>query len=569
MQPMKTTKSLDPTPIPPWRTHDNACFFLLAVGLVLLNLIRPLSLPDEGRYAEIGRWMLISGDYLTPRLNGLPFFHKPPLLYWLDAGFFKIFGIHPWVARLVPTLHALIACGAVYGYSRRFIDLATARLAVIMLSLGLGFLGGAQYINHDMPVAAWITVTILAFAASLQLEGSSARRLAWIGFAASALAVLCKGMIGIALPGLVVLLWLLVTRRFGRIAHIPWFSGTLIFLLIAGPWFYLLHERYPDFLHYFFVEQQVTRYIGGQFNNRQGWWFYLVILPVLCFPWISFLPLRSGDAPSLPEPTRILAWIWCAVIVVFFSAPQSKLVGYIFPAIPPLAMIAAAGFPILRLRTTNRRIVAVGAVLFLGLMGYALGHNPAGNILFYQCLAGFSVLLWFLVIIGAWRRPQAMTRELGLLAVAVLTTFIVIAGTVGGVTRQRQSSEAIADFIRQRDPAEQWPVMTDGASLLDLPFYLNRHDRIIVLDEWQKRLSHIKDNIPQQLLDGTRFEPATGDVLVEKSLIPVLARHRPDSWLVVAKDECCDPAIEANYRQIGSFGNFQLRISRFQTDYRE
>ena len=132
--------------------------------LLVLAAWRPLAVPDEGRDGEIARWMLQSGDWLIPRLNGIPFFHKPPLLYWLEAAAMAAFGVHVWALRLVPALHAGLMLLAMYLSIRQFATEAIARRAVWMLGTSLSFLLGGQYVNHDMMVAAWISVAIWCFA---------------------------------------------------------------------------------------------------------------------------------------------------------------------------------------------------------------------------------------------------------------------------------------------------------------------------------------------------------------------------------------------------------------------
>jgi 4-amino-4-deoxy-L-arabinose transferase-like glycosyltransferase len=127
---------------------------------MVLALVRPLAVPDEGRYAEVGRWMLQSGDWLAPRLNGIPFFHKPPLLHWLQASSMALFGQHVWAARLVPALNAGLMMAALYLCARHLSGELIARRAMVMLGTSLTFLAGGQYVNHDMLVATWIGIAI-------------------------------------------------------------------------------------------------------------------------------------------------------------------------------------------------------------------------------------------------------------------------------------------------------------------------------------------------------------------------------------------------------------------------
>ena len=260
----------------------------LFVLLLVLAAFRPLAVPDEGRYGEIGRWMLQSGDWLTPRLNGIPFFHKPPYLYWLEALSLATFGVHVWALRLVPALHAGLMLLALYLGARQFATEIIARRAVWMLGTSLSLLIGGQYVNHDMLVAAWIGVAIWCFALAFMHGDKPHAALARWGFVACAFGVLSKGLIGVALPGLVLLIWLLWTRQFKKIVFLPWISGLLLFGLIAAPWFWLAGQKFPGMLDYMFGTQQVARFSATTFNNAQPWWFYGLALLVLLFPWVFF-----------------------------------------------------------------------------------------------------------------------------------------------------------------------------------------------------------------------------------------------------------------------------------------
>ena len=183
--------------------------------LLALAALRPLSVPDEGRYADIGRWMLQSGDWMVPRLNGIPFFHKPPLLHWLLAGTMAVFGVSTWAARLVPALSAVLLLVALYCSSRILVNDQVARRAALMLGTSVSFLIGGQFINHDILVAAWISVAIWGFALAMLCGDRPHAGLARLAFIACALGVLAKGLIGVVLPGLVLFAWILWTRHTG------------------------------------------------------------------------------------------------------------------------------------------------------------------------------------------------------------------------------------------------------------------------------------------------------------------------------------------------------------------
>ena len=318
--------------------------------LLILAAIRPLSLPDEGRYGDVGRWMFMSGDWLIPRLNGIPFFHKPPLLYWLQAAVFHFTGVHVWTARLVVAGHALVMLVCLYLGVRQIRGENFARKVVLVLGCSVGFLIGGQFLNHDFLVATWMTVATGLFALAFQSQEKTNLFLARLGFVACGFGFLSKGLIGVALPGLVIFTWLLVTGQIRRLLDFPWCSGLLLFFGVALPWLVRVQSQFPDFLNYFIIEQHFARFKGTHFNNPQPWWFYLPVIAIFMFPWFFLVAwdlinrLKAGfnfenvRCIQLDRWTA-LPWIWFLVILLFFSIPQSKLVGYILPAIPPVALL--------------------------------------------------------------------------------------------------------------------------------------------------------------------------------------------------------------------------------------
>src|SRR5665647_2713846 len=283
--------------------------------------LRPLAVPDEGRYGEIGRWMLQSGDWLTPRLNGIPFFHKPPYLYWLEAASLATLGVNELALRLVPALHAALMLSALYLAARSISTESIARRAALMLGTSLSFLVGGQYVNHDMLVATWISVAIGCFAFAFMAGDKPNATLARLGFVACALGMLSKGLIGIALPGLVIFIWLLWTRQFKKVLYLPWLSGLALLAVIALPWFVMAQQKYPQLFNYMFIGQQFNRYTATSYNNPQPWWFYLLSVVLLLFPWVFFAlnqlrrqvgaPSTAATAAPLAAPLAAAWWRLC------------------------------------------------------------------------------------------------------------------------------------------------------------------------------------------------------------------------------------------------------------------
>lgn len=430
---------------------------LLAVAALWLTAtawIRPLALPDEGRYVGVAWEMLRSGDWLTPTLNGLPYFHKPPLFYWITAASLAVFGNVEWAARLAPWLGGCLMSAAVLLFGRRHLDnRQTSDWLLVLVLMPLAYVG-AQYANHDMLVASLISCTILAFAHALLLPAGdkAARRWQLAACTFSALAVLSKGLIGIVLPGLVLLAWLPAAGRARDIGRLFWWPGLLLFLVLVSPWFLLMQQRFPEFAHYFFAVQHFGRFTQAEqtFNNLRPFWFYPVVLAVLGLPWSLWLLRRGpGAATDQARQVRLLMWIWLAAITGFFSLPKSKLVGYILPAVPPLAMLLS-----LRWRTALQA--------------------------------------------GGWQRRLAQASVL--LALAVCLAPVMLAPRLAPDKDARRAAAVVAGSAH--------PVVFLRNYWFDLPFYARLPGPVTVLDDWEDPALTRADNWRRELWDAKDFAPA-------------------------------------------------------------
>ncbi|MDY0743956.1 glycosyltransferase family 39 protein [Paucibacter sp. R3-3] len=467
----------------------------VAAGLLLLWLgctagLRPLMLPDEGRYVGVARHMLDSGDWLTPMLDGLPFFHKPPLFYWLSAGSMALLGGSEFAARLPSLLAAWVACLALFLFVRRWADARLARSSLLALALQPMLFCGAQFANLDMLVAGAITVTVLALAhAQLCREQGLPYRAALLAaYLLAALGVLAKGLIGLALPGLVVIAWLLARGRWRQIVGLLWLPGWLAFLLVAAPWFVLEQQRYPGFLHYVFVEQQFQRFAGTGFNNVQPLWFYPAVLAAFSLPWLYWMLRHLRDAardlgspPPVPQhPVNVLMWAWPAVVLLFFSLPQSKLIGYILPAVPPLAYWAAAALHVSDEPTRAQRT--------------------------------------------GWRWSQGLALACCLAIVATLAI------------RHTHSARAIGRALAaSRQPGE--PVLMVGAFAYDVPQYAGLHEPVLAVDDWRPELMRQRDDWARELADASLFDPRRGgELLLAPQQVPALLCRGHAAWAVTQRD---------------------------------
>lgn len=319
------------------------------VWLGLTSWARPLMLPDGGRYVGVAWEMVATGEWLTPRLDGLPYFHKPPLFYWITAAALSVFGPVEWAARVAPLLGAWICAMAIYLFLRRWADMRLARLSLLLLLVQPLLYIGAQFANLDMLVAGCITAAIVLLAhAALSVEAGLPHRGALLGaYAFAALGILAKGLIGAVIPALVILPWLALRGRLRLIAPLCWLPAWLLFLAIAAPWFVAMELRFPGFLDYFFVVQHFGRYTASGFSNANPGWFFPAVLLLFFLPWLPWLFkffARGNTLAALRSPVSMLMALWVLMVVLFFSLPQSKLVGYVLPAVAPLVVLCAMGY---------------------------------------------------------------------------------------------------------------------------------------------------------------------------------------------------------------------------------
>jgi 4-amino-4-deoxy-L-arabinose transferase-like glycosyltransferase len=499
----------------------SAPLLLLGIGAWLgwLSWVRPLMMPDEGRYASVALEMYRSGDVGTPLMNGMPYFHKPPLYYWLAEIGYRFFGVNEWAARFPSWLAAWAAVAAVYAFLARYRDRATARLAVLVLATLPAFYAGAQFANMDMLVGGTIALATLAGAAAV-LEWRAGRAHRWLVMAAAvcaALALLAKGLIGVVLPGGVLLAWVLALRQPKAVRVLLWPPAVAVFLALGLPWFAWMEVRYPGFFNYFFIYQQFDRFSETGFNNVQPFWFYLPVFIGLMLPWTLWARglfrttfWGAADAGGI----RMLAALWIVVVIGFFSLPSSKLVGYLLPTVPAAAILLA---DILRgaLAAASRR--ARQAAWACGVVGVTL------------CVAAP-------ILVADFGKPSIKT--------------------------------ALAPYLAQMTPADT--VVGLGAYSFDLPFYANLHKQVWVVDRWDTfgNGATLGDTWRKELLDAARFAaPADATALITvNQLIPrICAAPAGTYWFwAEARDAVHYPMLRgtAPLATVGKFAWWRVRTQQ-------
>ncbi len=325
-----------PTPI----AYDVGAIVALSLAVCLFHLGSfGLWEPDEARYAEIAREMLQSGNLLVPHLNYVAYVEKPPLLYWLTTLSFWIFGVSEFAARLPVALSAIAGILATYLFALRAFGRRHAILAAAILATTPLYALMAQVVTTDMMLTALVTIATFA----LYLHWDEGGRWCWIAYVAMGLAVMTKGPVGAAIPILSMLLWLALNRELGgAIAKFRAIPGLLLTLLIAAPWFVAITIREPGFANFYFVGEHLRRAFQTDYSHSEAFYFYVPVLAVGLLPWSLLVPFLTWRAAQR-NPARSFCIVAAGFTVVAFSCASAKLIPYILPAVPPLAVLIADG----------------------------------------------------------------------------------------------------------------------------------------------------------------------------------------------------------------------------------
>ena len=367
---------------PSWRRD----VLLLALAFGALYFFRlgsyPFSDPDEGRNAEVAREMLASGDWVTPRLNGVNYFEKPPLVYWATAVSEKIFGLNEWAVRVVPVLFALWGVLLSYMAGRRLYGRDAGLAAAVVLGTSLLWFGLGHFPILDMAVSVLMARALFAFIVGVgESPGPTRRWLFYKLYVTMALATLAKGFIGFLVTGAVMFLWLLIFNQWKRFRPLYLPSGALLFLVIAAPWHVLAALHNPTWVHRYIVFEHWLRFTTTAASRVQPWHFFIWIVVAGLIPWTGFLWPAVRDAVRggwARRDENAVAWFlitWAAFVFLFFSKSHSKLLPYILPIFPALAVLIGAWLARVARESDGaaRMRIGLGVFSFLnGLLAVAL-----------------------------------------------------------------------------------------------------------------------------------------------------------------------------------------------------
>lgn len=448
----------------------------------------PLIEPDEGRYAEIPREMLERCDFITPLLNYVKYFEKPPLHYWLNAFFMSIFGRNEFAARFSGALMGLLTVLLVYHVGRRLFGRRSGLLAALILGTCTGFLAQARLNITDMTLTCTLSAALAFFIVGAR-EGEQCKgRYYHLSYLCAALAVLAKGLIGIVFPGAIIFLYLLLTRRWRLLREMRLATGIPLFLAVTAPWFILVSLRNPEFARFFFIHEHFERFTSTVHGRYQPLWFFVPILIGTMLPWSLFLltAIRGvwRGRGNTPGDARLYLLIWAAFIFIFFSKSNSKLIPYILPVFPALALLMGDALAkILDGEFTPIRLQALLAGTTLSILG-------AGIILYPHLVSKPAIGAGAAAIIGGLFFGEGLATLLaarkgnGVAMVAALCIFSYLIGIFGPLIimtdiAAKKSSKELALLVgRKADPKAL--IATFGYEQ-GLPFYAER--RVIVVGD--------------------------------------------------------------------------------------
>ncbi|MFZ5449221.1 MAG: glycosyltransferase family 39 protein [Thermodesulfobacteriota bacterium] len=498
---------------------------LLLVGLVLFFYqlgTAGLMDPDEGRYAEIAREMLALKDWLIPHLNLLPYLEKPPLVYWLTAASFKVFGESAAAARLPVALSALAGVFLAYGLGRALWGPVAGVLGGLVLATSAGYVVLGRILTLDMTFALFLNLAIGLGYLALSRERPGLWPWAYL---ALALAVLTKGPVALVLAGLI---WVIGTA----VNHWSWRSlinirGWLLLALLTLPWFIAVQWRYPEFFRFFILEHHLLRFLTPAIHPEPVY-YYVPILLGLLLPWTWLLPWTLGRKNPWQDPDERFLLIWAAVIVVFFSLSRGKLVPYILPALLPLALVVGNSLVELagpgRLSFNSRVLktcLTIWAITGVALV--ALNFWPPEPLTRALSRAGLAspyllivCLIWTLTPLAA-----LLWRHLGALLLGALLLSALVPLGIDQVSRGRSFRDLGLVLKREWRP---------DAALVGVQLYSQG------LSFYSGHIFHLM-GCRTELDFGERLAPEKGLCLADKASLPAFTATRPVTFFFLKKDD--------------------------------
>ncbi len=471
--------------------HPGKILLLLIIYALLwfgtLNY-RHLIPSDEGRYAEMAREMLVTGDWITPRYNGYKYFEKPPLQVWATAAAFHVFGIGDWQARLWTALTGFFTILFIGFTGTRIFNARAGWLAAVVLASSPMWVISGHFNSLDMGLSAFLVAALCSLLlAQTSQNPSGTRHWMWACWIFMALATLSKGVIGAAIPAMVLIAYSISAWDWKVWTRLHLVSGTILYLLITAPWFIFVAQRNPEFLEFFFIHEHLQRFTQDAHSRTGPMYYFVPLLLIGILPWVFQIPGSIAQAWQERQRNFSSGWLlacWFVVIFTFFSMSRSKLPGYIIPIFPALALLIGNHLDRLLGHTntlgTSWRVQTLGFAL-LGCIGFfflsEIGKQARPDEIeayaqyTYWVIAAFIALIIF-SLYAAWLLKRNGLKSIVSFGVGFFLCAI-IAGTGHETLGRAVSGVDLANRVKANIPQN---VNFYSVRLLDhtMPFYLER-----------------------------------------------------------------------------------------------
>ncbi len=443
---------------------------------------------DEGRYAEMAREMLVTGDWITPRYNGYKYFEKPPLQIWATAAAFQAFGIGDWQARLWTALTGFLTILCIGFTGARIYNARAGWLGALVLASSPMWVIAGHFNSLDLGLSAFLVAALcsLLFAQSSENKTLS-RNWMWACWACMALATLSKGVIGIAIPAMVFVVYSISAWDWKIWKRLYLISGIALYLAITAPWFALVARRNPEFLEFFFIHEHLQRFTQDDHSRTGPIYYFIPLLLIGFLPWIAQIPSSIAQAWRERRGYFSPSWLlvcWFLVILGFFSISHSKLPGYIIPIFPALAMLVGncldRNLGLINSLSKSWQLQTLGFAM-LGFVGFfflsAIGQQARPDEIEAYTQYTHWVIAALIALIGFNLFAFVQSKRKGL---ASITSFAsgfflcaIIAGTGHEVLGRAVSGIDLANQVKASIPKN---ANIYSVRILDhtVPFYLGR-----------------------------------------------------------------------------------------------
>jgi 4-amino-4-deoxy-L-arabinose transferase-like glycosyltransferase len=485
----------------------------IAIGVHLGG--SPLLDADEGRNGEVGREMAATNNYVVPHLNGLPYLDKPIVYFAAEAAAMEVLGPTEIAARLPAYVFTLFTAALVFWFANRRwgrIEALVATIAFLAMPLTIAF---ARTVIFDSALTFFIVLSIISFYEAVE---NRQRRWATLAWAAIAMGILTKGPVALALPLMIAIPFAIWRKSFRYLGSI---GGLVAFVVIVTPWVWAMQQAVPDFLQYVLVTETAARLATDELKRTGALWYFVPYLVAGALPW-TLAVATTWKREWRTDPRVVYLLLWIIVPFVFFSLSQSKRPQYILPLMPPIALLVAHGWAVLRIRVAAITIAVFGLLLVIAPLTPQFTERMKPVVIAPAKLAGFGLGAVF--VAGGVVALFARRRELALAALsAPMLAIPLIAGPLMDALGERRSAKAFVQEMAQHlRPDTQ--IIGVEAFTGSMAFYARRPIIVASPDATEYTSNYLMRRYD-------RFRDAPGSTL------------RSMDWFRRDLEQCCQPRI--------------------------